>query len=223
MEVLMVNNDRQIKNFMKQYADLEGFKFDESHNIEEAIERLHKTKYDIVIIDFAGHNADGLELLKIIREETSAPLILTSKVLDYEKSPYFNKENDEFLQKPFKPGELLQKMRAVAKRIMTEPELMQIRAGVLRIDEINRKVFADDIQIELEELEFKLISVFARNSKQVLTVDQLLDLAWNGQGDRANLIQYIKSLRAKLGKYRGYITNLVNKGYVFNPEKGKVL
>ncbi len=223
MQVLMVNNDRQIQNFIKNYAELEGFTCEESHSTGETAEKLNNNFYDLIVID-CGQDCNGLEILKTVREKTQTSVIIIGPFqTDIYKSHLFNKENDEFLQKPYKSGELLLKMRTVAKRILTEPERMSIKIGVLTIDEIKRKVYVNNAEVETDEQEFKLLSFFARNPRQYFTLDELFNQAWYGHGDKSTMEQYIRNIRAKLGKYRSYISNPLGKGFVFDPDKGKVL
>ncbi len=223
MQVLMVNNDRQIRNFIKNFAELEGFSCDESHSRDETADKLAATYYDLVVID-CGPDCNGMEILKAVREKSQTSVIIIGPYqADIFKSPFFNKDNDEFLQKPYKSGELLVKMRTVAKRILTEPERMTLKIGVLTIDEIKRTVFVNSTGIETDEPEFKLISFFARNPRQYFSLDDLFNQAWYSHGEKAAIELCIKSLRVKLGKYRNYISNPQGKGFVFDPDKGKIL
>lgn len=174
-------------------------------NPELAVGKVALEQPNLVILDivFPGH-MDGCAVCRQIREFSSVPIImLTAKVRDADKLCGFDAGADDYVTKPFNSKELVARVRALLKRAqITHPveSPADLHLGRLRIEQANRKVTVNGIEVHLTPIEFNLLSKLAQHHDQVLTHEQLLTSVW-GQDyvrDTEYLRAFIYTLRKKI-------------------------
>jgi two-component system OmpR family response regulator len=159
--------------------------------------------YDIIVLDVMLPDADGFAVCRGLRTAGNwTPIILVSGRAEVEDRVRGRDAGaDDYLTKPFACGELLARIRALARRAPGERPVI-ITVGSLRLDPGSAQVWREDKEIRLSTREFALLEAFMRSPGQVLSHSQLLDAAWDiGQEYRSNVIEvYIRYLREKIDR-----------------------
>jgi DNA-binding response OmpR family regulator len=155
-----------------------------------------------VVLDVSMPGLDGWEVLNRIRELSDVPvLMLTARAEELEKVRGLRAGADDYVTKPFGRQELLARVDATLRRGRSAPQAQETYADdFLTVDFAQRKVTAGGVELALTPLEFRLLGAFVRNQNQVLSHDQLLELAWGDRSaDRDQVKLYVGYLRRKLG------------------------
>lgn len=225
-KLLIVDDEINIRELVKKYADFQNFESDTAENGLIAINMVKNEKYDLVIMDIMMPELDGFSAVKEIRKFSDVPIImLSARTEEYDKLYGFDLGIDDYVTKPFSPKELMMRVNAIINRInlrnKKKPENKVWTYKNLKVDLDARIVYINDIKIELTHKEFELLLYFINNSNIAITREQLLDKIWgsNFDGDDRTLDSHIKSLRKKLGVYADNIITLRRVGYRFEIEK----
>lgn len=229
--ILVVDDDRDIRELLSRYLRKNGLRVDVAANGHDMKARLSESKIDLVVLDRLMPGEDGLTLCRELRTHSRIPIIMltllgaeTDRILGLEMGA------DDYVQKPFNPQELLARIRAVLRRANDLPlQTAYQKAGVLRfagwsLDRERRRLITPaGVAVALTDGEFDLIIAFAEHPQVILSRDQLLDLARGRTAiafDRGIDMQ-IARLRRKIEADPNepqFIKTIRNKGYVFTPE-----
>lgn len=221
-KVLIVDDERDIVKMLDYNLKKEGFRTALAYNGEEALDLAKKDRPDLIILDLMLPGIDGLEVCKQLKkEETSAsiPIImLTAKTQEADKIVGLELGADDYITKPFSPGELIARIKALirrSKQAEKTPEIFKI--GELSIDFPRVLVKIKDKPLELTAKEFELLKVLIKAKGRVLSRDYLLDTIWGF--DKASEIEtrtvdvHIRTLRKKLKNESKRIVTVKNYGY----------
>ena len=127
LKLLIVDDDRHLRKLVLTYAELEGFVCVEAEDGCEAIEKVSKGNFDIIVLDVMMPGIDGFETLAEIRKENQVPVImLTSRTEEYDRLMGFKLGADDYVPKPFSPKELMARMSAILKRTGNKLSLIHI-------------------------------------------------------------------------------------------------
>lgn len=226
--ILIVEDDKSIRNLITVTLEAEGYPFYAAENAREAILASASKQPDIVLLDFGLPDMDGVEVIKKIRSWSEMPIIIVSaRSDDRDKVEALDAGADDYITKPFSVEELLARVRAVTRRLKAlrkaakapvEPaERERYVDGELEIDFAAKLVRVKGEEIHLTNMEYKLLAVLARNSGKVLTYKYLLRQVWGSalESDMASLRVFMVSLRKKLAKSSGrqYLQTHVGIGY----------
>lgn len=205
-KILLVDDDVYIREIAKRVFVREGAEVIVASDGQEALQKFHEHKPDLVVLDIVMPKMDGWETCRQIRLVSDAPIImLTSLKSDEEIVRGLEYGADDFVSKPFKPDVLLARVRAVLRRARSETELSafkQYQDDHLMVDMETRRVVAGGKRINLTPIEYRLLIYLIRNSGRVLSFSQILENVWGEEyRDSPNYVHvYISHLRQKLEK-----------------------
>ena len=220
-KILVVDDEENIREVIREYAEFEGHDVDEAGDGMKAIEMAKAKDYDIIIMDVMLPRLDGYSACKEIRKFKQTPmLMLSARGEEYDKLHGFDVGIDDYVVKPFSPKEVMARVNAIVKRnsmtgttVMTEVEKFE----GLEINFTSRDVFIDGEKANLTPKEYDLLFYLVRNKNIALTRNKLLEEVWGYDffGDDRTIDTHIKMLRNNLGPYRGFIVTLRGLGYKF--------
>lgn len=219
-KILVVDDEDNIREVLKEYAEFEGHEVDEACDGMQAIEMAKNTDYDIIIMDVMMPRLDGYSACKEIRKAKQTPvLMLSARGEEYDKLFGFELGIDDYVVKPFSPKEVMARVNAIVKRnTAASPTPSEVeRFEGLEINFTSRDVFIDGEKANLTPKEYDLLFYLVRNKNIALTRNKLLEEVWGYDffGDDRTIDTHIKMLRNNLGPYRKYIVTLRGLGYKF--------
>ena len=217
--ILVVDDEKMIRNVVREYAEFEGDQVSEAADGMEAVEMCRKNDYDIIIMDVMMPRLDGFSACKEIRKTKEIPVImLSARGEEYDKLFGFEIGIDDYVVKPFSPKELMARVRAVIKRNSKTTEKTDIvKIEGLEINIPSRDVIVDGNRISMTPKEYDLLFYLVKNKNLALTREKLLEDVWGFDfyGDDRTVDTHIKMLRNSLGEYRKFIVTLRGMGYKF--------
>lgn len=224
-KILIVEDEENIRGFLKINLKRNGFEVIEVDNGEKALELTTKEKPDIIILDVMLPGIDGFQVCKKIRENQSniGIIMLTAKGQDMDKIIGLEYGADDYIVKPFNPMELLLRVKAILRRIGNDDEKKVIKQGEFTIDIYGKKVFKGEKEIDLTPKEYSIIKLFIENPNKAFSRDELLDLVWgeNYFADSKIIDVNIRRIRSKIediSSKHGYIETIWGFGYRWRGE-----
>jgi two-component system OmpR family response regulator len=210
----MIEDDEEIAELLALYLQQFGFQIENYINPNIGIEKIRDSNFELLILDLSLPNLDGLEVLKIIREFSDIPIIISSargSVSDKVKG--LNSGADDYLPKPYEPIELIARVKAVLKRV-TKTKIHQgffINKERLEISK-NGKI------LELTKAEFEILKLFVENQGKIFSRDQILEntssMEWSSVDRSVDVL--ISRIRNKIGDSdKNYIKSVRGFGYKF--------
>ena len=203
--IVIVDDEQEIADLLEVYLKNESYVVRKFYNPLDALACIEKEPVSLVILDVMMPEIDGFSLCQKIRQKHLFPIImLTAKIADIDKIQGLTLGADDYIVKPFSPGEVMARLRAVLRRI-TPPEEQKQQEGVIRmknlyinLEEYTFKV--DDKRIPLTKKEIETMWTLASHPNKVFTRDNLLDSLWGYDyyGDSRTVDSHIKRLRSKL-------------------------
>lgn len=202
--ILIVDDERQVRRFLRASLASEGYRTIEARTAEEALSAMHASEPDLVLLDLGLPDADGMDLIKAVRGERSDTPIIVVSARDHEKDKVKALElgANDYVTKPFSTGELMARIRVALRHEAAasgqSPPVIQ--TGKLRIDLDRRLVFVDDREVHLTPHEYDLLAHLMKNLGKVVTHPQLLAEVWGSAyaDQRRALRVYMAQLRRKL-------------------------
>ena len=200
MRLLVVEDEKRIADFLSQGLQSAGYAVDVVYTGEEAVDRVHSTEYDLVVLDLGLPDMDGLTVLQKIRNRKSVTpvLILSARDSVDDRVKGLEQGADDYLVKPFAFVELLARARVLLRRGQPTPEKLQV--GDLSLDCIRRKVTRSNENIELAPKEFSILEYMMRNRGRPLSRTMIVEHVWDMDYDGlTNIVDvYIRHLRSKI-------------------------
>ena len=227
MRVLVVDDEKLIRDVIKEYLLLEGFEVDEASNGLEAVDKVKQQDFDLIIMDIMMPEMNGYEAYQKIREMKDIPaLMLSAKGEEYDKLQGFKLGIDDYVVKPFSIKELMARVKVILMRHEPKEEKKQSEIYEFEGLEVNisaRELMVDGNRVELRPKEYDLLFFLVRNRGIVFSRDALLEKVWgfDFMGDDRTVDAQIKMLRHALGDYRKYIVTYRGAGYKFEAEEKK--
>ena len=220
VKILIVDDERNIREVIKEYSILEGYEVKEADSGVKALELLNSEKFDLMILDIMMPIMDGFTLLNSIPKEKRIPtIILSARDDEIDKLEGFDRGIDDYLCKPFSPRELMARVKAILKRTKGNVDSYSYYKLVVNFLEHTLKI--DDKEINITPKEFEILKYFINNKKIAISREQLLNKIWGYDfyGDDRTVDTHIKMLRNNLGRYRDLIITVRGIGYKFDDEK----
>ncbi len=214
-KVLIADDERKIREVLREYAEFEGHECDEAADGMEAVLKAKSREYDIIIMDVMMPKLDGYYAVKEIRKVSSVPIMmLSARVEEYDRLFGFEVGVDDYVTKPFSPKEVMARVGAILKRTNPTQKTMIVSDG-LEIDMAGRNVFVDGEKVNLTPKEYDLLFFMVENKGLAISREKLLANVWGYDfyGDDRTVDTHIKMLRSSLGKYRDKIITLRGLGY----------
>ncbi|HZF24827.1 MAG TPA: response regulator transcription factor [Steroidobacteraceae bacterium] len=200
--ILIVDDEPQIRRFLRVSLTAHGFEISEAANAKEALQSVSSDPPALIVLDLGLPDRDGQALLPDLRAICPAPVIVLSVRADErEKVRALDAGAADYIVKPFGMPEFLARVRA-ALRVRSPPEAAPIyTVGDLHIDIARHRVTLDGRSIRLSRREFDLLAVLAAHAGRVVTHTQLLREIWGPvhEQDTQYLRVYVRQLRDKLG------------------------
>ena len=200
MRILVVEDESRIADFLSRGLVSAGYAVDVAATGGSAIDMIHSTDYDLVILDLGLPDVDGLTVLQKIRNRKVSPpvLILSARDAVDDRVKGLEGGADDYLVKPFAFVELLARVRVLLRRGQPTPEKLQV--GDLSLDCIRRKVSRDGDNIELAPKEFSILEYLMRNRGRPLSRTMIVEHVWDMDYDGlTNIVDvYIRHLRSKI-------------------------
>lgn len=223
-KVLVVDDDKDIRELLKYNLEKEGFKVETAVDGKDAIQKAKRFEPEVILLDIMMPEMDGIEACRNIRETPALSdviiIFLTARGEEYTEIAAFEVGADDFLTKPIKPRALMSRVKAWLKRKKdrgtdeNQPkEIVQIKD--LIIDRTNYTVTKDEKSFNLPKKEFELLHFLARHKNKVYNRDALLNKIWGTDVYvMARTVDvHIRKIREKIGK--DYIKTIKGVGYIF--------
>lgn len=218
--ILIVDDEKNIRNVVKEYAEFEGYETAEAEDGMQAVEICRTEDFDCIVMDIMMPRLDGYSAVKEIRRTKQIPVImLSARGEEYDKLFGFEIGVDDYVVKPFSPKELLARIRAVIKR-SSAPAAAEDKLHFegLEINMSGREVIVDGTPASLTPKEYDLLFYLVKNKGIALSREKLLEEVWGYDfyGDDRTVDTHIKMLRNSIGPYRKFIITLRGMGYKFD-------
>ena len=222
--ILVVEDDPSVRNLMVATLKANDYKYIVADNGESAVANAASHNPDIVLLDLGLPDIDGIEVIKRIRSWSNMPIVVISaRSEDDDKISALDAGADDYVTKPFSVAELLARVRVMKRRIdaTAGSEQSVFVNGDLRIDFAAGSAYLGNAELHLTPIEYKLLSLLAKNVGKVLTHTYITQNVWGSSWDNdvASLRVFMASLRKKLGNSQGtqdYIQTHVGIGYRMN-------
>jgi two-component system KDP operon response regulator KdpE len=201
--IVLIEDDQKIRRFLRTALVNNGYRLFEAATGTDGLVEVATRQPDVVILDLGLPDVDGLEVIRKLREWTKVPVIvLSARGQETAKVAALDAGADDYVSKPFGPGELLARIRVAlrhAARTSAGGE-STFTVGDLRVDLARRQVFVGDKEVHLTPIEYKLLTVLARDAGKLLTHAQLLKEVWgpSHESEAHYLRIYLMQLRRKL-------------------------
>ncbi len=224
--ILIADDNKQISSILEEYAKKEGYTTKVASDGLEAIELFNKTSPDIVLLDVMMPKMDGFEVCREIRKTSTTPVIMiTARGEDFEKIMGLDIGADDYMVKPFSPGEVMARVRAILRRMTNanaqKAQFISLDNITVNLDDYTATV--DGIGVTLTKKEIELLWIFVTNKNKVFSRENLLNSLWGYDyfGDSRTVDSHIKRLRAKLDEFEHpnwEIKTIWGVGYKFEVE-----
>ena len=200
MKLLVVEDEDRVLNLLGRLLEQEGYDVVSARTGSEALDKGRESDYDAVILDVNIPELDGFEVCAQLRQEGRwfPILMLTGRGHVDDRIRGLDSGADDYLAKPFANGELLARLRALTRRIVSEGD--PLRVGSLQLDPTTHTVTRAEQEVVLTAKEFDLLRLFMSRPGQVLTRTTILDEVWDFAFEgTSNVVDvYVRYLRAKL-------------------------
>ncbi len=202
--ILVVDDEERMVRFIRLNLEHDGFQVVEAHRGNEAIESMRNRLPDLILLDIMMPDIDGFEVLSMIREFSSVPVImLTAKGEEDDRVRGLELGADDYITQPFSPRELVSRVKAVLRRTESASGSTHGLIEVddrLKIDFDRREVWLSGELVQLRPTEYRLLYHLVQNAGWVITHDQILAKVWGYEyRDEPHYVRlYINYLRKKL-------------------------
>lgn len=231
-KILLIEDDPSIIEMLSGYLTKEGFHITSACDGEEGITRFHQEHFDLIVVDIMMPKLDGIEVIKIIRQSSSIPiLIMSAKDSDIDKAIGLGFGADDYIAKPFSMIEITARIKASIRRATqyisathqsnspseSSPRIISINDH-LSIDLDNYSIMKQGEELKLTSKELDILKLFLNNPNRVFTKAQIYGFVWNDEyyGDENVINVHIRRLREKLEDHPSepkYIKTLWGIGY----------
>ena len=199
--VLVVDDDAKTVELVGLYLKRDGYRVFTAYDGVEALRLARESRPDLIVLDLMLPGIDGLQVCRTLRAESDVPIImLTARTTDRDKLTGLNLGADDYVTKPFSPRELAARVRAVLRRLPGERGPDEIKQGELILDFNRHEAVLSSKALSLTPVEFKLLSVLAREPDRVFIRGQLIEkaLGYDFDGFDRTVDVHILNLRRKL-------------------------
>ncbi len=203
-KLLIVDDNQQITAILAEYAQKNHYQVIIAYDGIEALRLFKSEKPDVVLLDVMMPKKDGFAVCREIRETSNVPiLMITARGEDFERIMGLEIGADDYIVKPFSPGEVMARIKAVMRRIIREdnqPQCLAYDNLTINLDDYTVSINGENILLTKKEID--LLWTLANHPQKAYTREELLNLLWGFDyfGDTRTVDSHIKRLRGKLGK-----------------------
>lgn len=222
-KVLVIDDDPQVRTLVARLLAQEGYEAHVAADAEEAVVALKTVSPDLVLLDVMMPHTDGIDLLADIRTRSTIPIImLTGRGDEADRILGLRTGADDYVVKPFSPGELTARIESVLRRSAPAPSSV-MRFEELEINTTTRDVTVGDRPITLTAKEFDLLTFLVASPRQVFDREQLLSQVWASSTewqDPATVTEHVRRIRRKIEADPDnprWICTVRGVGYRFEP------
>lgn len=198
--IFLVEDDKIIAKNLALLLRSEGFAVTHAPTQGEAVDMLSGNRFDLALVDISLPDGNGFAVCTEIKQTQNIPVIfLTASGDEASVVTGLNMGGDDYITKPFRPRELIARIRAALRKYEHSSSVFEISG--LHVDTTSGVVKKNGREIFLSALEYRLLLVFINNPKNIITRDQLLNELWDAAGEFVTdntLTVYIKRLREKI-------------------------
>ncbi|MFS0727936.1 response regulator transcription factor [Paenibacillus sp. 1P07SE] len=224
--ILIIEDESAIAELERDYLESHGFTVEMENNGESGLRQALAKHYDLIILDLMLPFVDGFEICRQIRQSNDIPILMISaKQEEIDKIRGLGLGADDFMTKPFSPGELVARVKAHLSRYErlkgTKGQLQdQVRVRGLIIDKPSRRVYMNETEVLLTSKEYELLMLLASHPDRVFSKDELFERIWgmDSMGDLNTITVHIRRLREKIEQDPSnpqYIETIWGVGYRF--------
>ena len=220
-KILIVDDDQNICELLRLYAEKEGYTVALAHDGRKAVECFEQESPDIILLDIMLPELDGWQVCREIRKKSQCPIImLTAKGETFDKVLGLELGADDYVVKPFSLRHLYAKSLALLKRARKSDDGEELRCGNISLNKKTMMVKVKGIPIEIKSKEYFLLLYLLENKDAVLTRKTILEHVWCDDLDVSDRIvdSTIKRLRDCLGEAAGQIRTVIGRGYRISEE-----
>jgi DNA-binding response OmpR family regulator len=223
-KILVVDDDTKTVDLVKLYLERDGHSVLTAYDGLSALRTFREQQPHLVVLDVMLPGLNGVEVCRTLRAESDVPIImLTARTRDEDKLTGLDTGADDYVTKPFSPGELAARVRAVFRRLPAERGPAEIRYGAFYMNIPKREVTLNGRKLALTSVEFKILAAFLREPGRVFDRVEIIDKAFGydfESFDRA-IDVHIYNLRRKIEpdpKHPRYIKTVYGAGYKLSEE-----
>ena len=233
-KILIVDDDKEIRIALKEILEKQQYIVAEASNGDEAISKINND-IDLIILDVMMPNRDGITTCIEIRENYDMPILfLTAKSTEYDKYIGLSMGGDDYLSKPFSKMELLARVSSLIRRYRVYQNKQNKNSPLennyiyikdLRIDKYASRVYKNNQEITLTNIEYKILMLLAQHKNKIFTLENLYESIWHESYDYSvnqTIMVHIRNLRKKLddsSKSSQYIKNVWGRGYCIKEDE----
>jgi len=202
--ILVIEDEAAIQKFLRLTLNSQGYRVAESETAKDGLLQAASRQPDLIILDLGLPDADGLDVVKQLREWSTVPVIVVSaRGKEQDKILALDAGADDYLTKPFSVGELMARLRVALRHaavVKADTGESTFTVGDLTVDLLHRNVTVRGKDVHLTPNEFKLLTILVKHAGMVLTHRQLLKEVWGpGSGNETHYLRvYMNQLRQKL-------------------------
>ena len=218
-KILIVEDEFSISNFMKTVLEGDGYIVEVATCAAQARTALEKTEFSVLLLDLGLPDADGLDLLRELRQQHRLPVIVVSaRTEEKEKVAALDSGADDYITKPFGSPELLARIRAALRRASPVQNTSAFTTGDLTIDYDKHRVTLAGQPVHLTANEYRLVELLSRSAGKVLTYDRISEAMWGDAADgnsqllRVNMANIRRKLEQNPAEPQ-YILTEIGVGY----------
>ena len=223
-KILIVDDEREIADLVELYLKNENYAVHKFYSARDAIACIESTELDLAILDVMLPGASGFDICQKIRESRNYPVImLTAKIEETDKINGLTLGADDYITKPFRPLELVARVKAQLRRykrynpgMATVPEPDELEHGGLSLNIKTHQCLLLDKPLTLTPTEFSILRILLENNGQVVSAEELFHQIWKDEyytKSNNTITVHIRHLREKLGESAGYIKTIWGVGY----------
>lgn len=204
--ILIADDNQQILSVLERYAVESGYQVILARDGQQTLEMYEQNHVSLILLDVMMPKVDGFEVCRRIRQKSTVPIILiTARGEDFERIMGLDIGADDYIVKPFSPGEVMARIRAILRRMeqysdSSKQQLLSI--DNLKIDLASYRVTVDDIPISLTKRAVEILWTLASKPQRVFTREMLLSTLWGDdyQGEARAVDSQVKRMRLALGE-----------------------
>jgi two-component system alkaline phosphatase synthesis response regulator PhoP len=218
-KVLVVDDDEKTVELVKLYLNRDGYRVITAYDGNDALKLARENQPDLIVLDLMLPGINGLEICRILREESDVPIImLTALTTDDDRLKGLDIGADDYVTKPFSPRELAARVRAVLRRMPGERGPEKIEHGALTVNFLKHEAFLKDKPLNLTPIEFKVLGALVKEPGRVFSRALIIEkaLGHDFDGFDRTIDVHILKLRRKLEpnpRHPRYIKTVYGAGY----------